>query len=52
MKKTIKLCNTNENGMVSEIELNNLKTKVSFGFNPDDVKYLGIVDIETLKENI
>ena len=38
------IANTNENGMVSKIMFDGFKTKVVFGFNPEDVGFLGKVD--------
>ncbi len=44
------LNNENENGMVSKIEFDGFKTRVSFGFNPGDVEYKGKISLESLKE--
>lgn len=46
------LKNTDENDMVSDICFDGFKTEVHFGFRPENVKYLGMIDIETLEENI
>ncbi len=48
----INLKNTNENDMVTTIELDKLnKTSVKWGFKPDDVEYIGKVNIKDLKED-
>lgn len=47
----IQLKNTNENDMVTTVELDKLnKTSVKWGFKPDDVEYLGKVNIKDLEE--
>lgn len=47
----ISLKNTNENDMTSTIELDHLnKTSVNFGFKPDDVEYIGKVNLKDLEE--
>lgn len=52
LNKKIILKNADENGMISVIELNNMKTKVGFGFDPDDVVYLGKLDKTTIEKMI
>ena len=50
-KKDVYLKNTNENGMKSEISLDELnKTKVNFGYTEDRVKYIGKVNIKDFEE--
>lgn len=46
----LKLKCTNEYDMISEINFNNLKTDVSFGFNPKNVNYIGKTSKENLKK--
>lgn len=47
----ISLKSTNEDDMTSTIELDHLnKTSVNFGFKPDDVEYIGKVNIKDLEE--
>lgn len=47
----IKLKNTNENDMTATIELDKLnKTSVKWGFKPEDVEYLGKVNIKDLEK--
>ncbi|MEE1118043.1 hypothetical protein, partial [Methanosphaera sp.] len=48
-KITIK--NTDENNMTSTIEIDHLdKTSVKFGFKPENVEYIGKVNIKDLEE--
>ena len=50
-KKDIHIKNTNENGMTSEIELDELnKTKVNFGYSDDKIKYIGKVNIKDFEK--
>ena len=50
-KKDIHIKNTNENGMTSEIELDELnKTKVNFGYSEDKIKYIGKVNIKDFEK--
>ena len=44
MRNKIVLSCTNDEGMVSEISLDNFGTNVRFGFPEGSVKYLGRVD--------
>ena len=47
----ISLKSTNEDDMTSTIELDHFnKTSVNFGFKPDDVEYIGKVNIKDLEE--
>lgn len=47
----IKLKNTNENDMTTTIELEKLnKTSVKWGFKPENVEYIGKVNIKDLEE--
>ena len=49
MPITIK--NTDENNMTSTIEIDHLdKTSVKFGFKPENVEYIGKVNIKDLEE--
>lgn len=42
---------TNENDLTSSIKIDHLnKTSVKFGFKPENVEYIGEVDIKDLEE--
>ena len=47
----VNIKSTNENDMVSSIKIDNLnKTSVKFGFKPENVEYIGKVNIKDLEK--
>ncbi len=50
VREKITLKTTNENGMTTTLKLDQHKTTVDFGFKPEDVDYIGKIDIKDLEK--